>query len=193
MTAAHDPRRRSAPTPPRRRSCSTSTGPWRRSSSDPEAAAVPHAGRRACSRELASRYGLVACVSGRHALDARRIVGLDQLTYAGNHGLELLAARRRRASPRPARRRRRGRRPRAFASRLDWSGPRRRPASGSRTRGRSRRSTGAAPRIPTLAESRAARDRRDGAEAAGLGARRGRLVLELRPRSPSTRASRCAG
>jgi trehalose 6-phosphate phosphatase len=40
--------------------------------------------------ELARRYLLVAAISGRHALDARRIVGLAELTYAGNHGLELL-------------------------------------------------------------------------------------------------------
>jgi trehalose 6-phosphate phosphatase len=33
---------------------------------------------------------LVGCVSGRQALDARRLVGLDGLAYAGNHGLELL-------------------------------------------------------------------------------------------------------
>jgi trehalose 6-phosphate phosphatase len=32
----------------------------------------------------------VACISGRRALDARRIVGLDSIAYVGNHGLELL-------------------------------------------------------------------------------------------------------
>jgi trehalose 6-phosphate phosphatase len=36
------------------------------------------------------RYALVACISGRRALDARRIVGLDSIAYVGNHGLELL-------------------------------------------------------------------------------------------------------
>jgi trehalose-phosphatase len=41
--------------------------------------------------QLAERYLLVACISGRAALDARRIVGLEQLTYAGTHGFELLA------------------------------------------------------------------------------------------------------
>ena len=40
---------------------------------------------------LASRYALVACVSGRRAVDARRVVGLDMITYIGNHGYELLA------------------------------------------------------------------------------------------------------
>lgn len=41
-------------------------------------------------RELAGRYGLVACVSGRRALDARAVVGLDEVAYSGNHGFELL-------------------------------------------------------------------------------------------------------
>jgi trehalose-phosphatase len=57
--------------------------------SDPDAAQVPP-DTAAALAELANRYLLVACISGRHALDARRIVGLDQLIYAGNHGLELL-------------------------------------------------------------------------------------------------------
>ena len=38
---------------------------------------------------LASRYALVACLSGRTSEDARRIVGVDGLTYVGVHGLEL--------------------------------------------------------------------------------------------------------
>jgi trehalose 6-phosphate phosphatase len=41
-------------------------------------------------RELARRFALVACVSGRRAAEARWLVGLDELTYVGNHGLELL-------------------------------------------------------------------------------------------------------
>jgi trehalose 6-phosphate phosphatase len=41
-------------------------------------------------RALAKRYALVGCLSGRRALDARRIVGLDELAYSGNHGFELL-------------------------------------------------------------------------------------------------------
>ncbi len=35
----------------------------------------------------------MACVSGRRALEARALVGVGELTYAGNHGLELLAPR----------------------------------------------------------------------------------------------------
>ena len=40
-------------------------------------------------RRLNGRYALVACVSGRTGDDARRIVGLDELVYVGEHGLEL--------------------------------------------------------------------------------------------------------
>lgn len=40
-------------------------------------------------RRLAARYGLVACVSGRPGSDARRIVGVEELVYVGEHGLEL--------------------------------------------------------------------------------------------------------
>jgi trehalose 6-phosphate phosphatase len=55
----------------------------------PEQAAVPERTRELL-RELAGAYALVACISGRRALDARRVVGLDELAYSGNHGLELL-------------------------------------------------------------------------------------------------------
>ena len=54
-----------------------------------EDAVVPAAAREALEK-LSARFGLVACVSGRQALEARRLVGLDGIAYAGNHGLELL-------------------------------------------------------------------------------------------------------
>jgi trehalose 6-phosphate phosphatase len=54
-----------------------------------EDAAVPAAAREALAT-LSERYALVGCISGRRALEARRLVGLDTLAYAGNHGLELL-------------------------------------------------------------------------------------------------------
>jgi trehalose 6-phosphate phosphatase len=54
-----------------------------------EDAAVPAAAREALVA-LSERFGLVGCVSGRQALEARRLVGLDGIAYAGNHGLELL-------------------------------------------------------------------------------------------------------
>ncbi len=40
--------------------------------------------------QVAKRYGLVACVSGRRAAVARRIVSLGSITYLGNHGSEVL-------------------------------------------------------------------------------------------------------
>ncbi|MDP9345267.1 MAG: trehalose-phosphatase [Actinomycetota bacterium] len=39
---------------------------------------------------VAKRYGLVACVTGRRATVARRIVSLGSITYVGNHGAEIL-------------------------------------------------------------------------------------------------------
>lgn len=54
-----------------------------------EDATVPAAAREALTA-LSERYGLVGCISGRQALEARELVGLEQLAYAGNHGLELL-------------------------------------------------------------------------------------------------------
>ena len=53
----------------------------------PEDAAVPPDTRAEVER-LAAKYGLVACVSGRTAADARALVGLDGLEYVGVHGLE---------------------------------------------------------------------------------------------------------
>jgi trehalose 6-phosphate phosphatase len=55
----------------------------------PETAVVPDAARTALEK-LAGEFALVACVSGRRAADARRLVGVDGILYAGNHGFELL-------------------------------------------------------------------------------------------------------
>ncbi len=55
----------------------------------PEEAAVPKQASELLAR-LSERYGLVGCVSGRQAEEARRLVGVADLAYAGNHGLELL-------------------------------------------------------------------------------------------------------
>jgi trehalose 6-phosphate phosphatase len=57
----------------------------------PADASVPQETRDAL-RRLARHLALVACVSGRRAVEARRVVGLDELTYVGNHGLEVLRA-----------------------------------------------------------------------------------------------------
>ncbi|MGZ8694759.1 MAG: trehalose-phosphatase [Gaiellaceae bacterium] len=54
----------------------------------PEDAAVPAETRSELAR-LRDRYGLVACISGRSGEDARRVVGLDGIRYVGSHGLEL--------------------------------------------------------------------------------------------------------
>ncbi len=54
----------------------------------PEDARVPPETREVL-RELAGRYALVACVTGRTSETARDIVGVDELAYVGQHGLEL--------------------------------------------------------------------------------------------------------
>ena len=54
----------------------------------PEGASVPE-GTREVLRALAARYALVACVSGRTEEDARRVVGVDDLVFVGEHGLRL--------------------------------------------------------------------------------------------------------
>jgi trehalose-phosphatase len=54
----------------------------------PELASVPDE-TRAEVRRLTGRYALVACVSGRTGEDAARIVGVDGVVYVGVHGLEL--------------------------------------------------------------------------------------------------------
>jgi trehalose 6-phosphate phosphatase len=55
----------------------------------PEQAAVPEQARVVLAG-LCERFGMVGCISGRRAVEAKRLVGLDQVAYAGNHGLELL-------------------------------------------------------------------------------------------------------
>jgi trehalose 6-phosphate phosphatase len=54
----------------------------------PGDAAVPES-TRGILRDLARRYALIACVSGRTETDARRVVGVDQLVYVGEHGMGL--------------------------------------------------------------------------------------------------------
>ncbi|HZO62420.1 MAG TPA: trehalose-phosphatase, partial [Gaiellaceae bacterium] len=52
----------------------------------PEDAGVPEE-TRSLLRDLAGRYALVACVSGRTEADARRVVGVEELVYVGEHGV----------------------------------------------------------------------------------------------------------
>src|SRR3954467_6989901 len=55
----------------------------------PDDAHMPETTRRPLI-EIAKRYGTVACVSGRRASDARRIVSLGSIAYLGSHGSEVL-------------------------------------------------------------------------------------------------------
>ncbi len=55
----------------------------------PDDAHMPETTRRPLI-EVAKRYGTVACVSGRRASDARRIVALGSIAYLGSHGSEVL-------------------------------------------------------------------------------------------------------
>jgi trehalose 6-phosphate phosphatase len=54
-----------------------------------EEARVPPEATRVLA-DLTRRYALVACVSGRSAIDAKRLVGVGRVAYAGAHGAELL-------------------------------------------------------------------------------------------------------
>ncbi|HEU0304664.1 MAG TPA: trehalose-phosphatase [Gaiellaceae bacterium] len=54
----------------------------------PVEAAVPEATRTLLAG-LVDRYAVVACLSGRTADDAARVVGVDGVRYVGEHGLEL--------------------------------------------------------------------------------------------------------
>ncbi len=55
----------------------------------PDLSEVPAATRATLAR-LVARCALVACVSGRAAADAARLVGVEGVVVVGNHGLELV-------------------------------------------------------------------------------------------------------
>jgi len=142
-----------------------------------EDAAVPAAAREALAA-LSERYALVGCISGRRAEEARRLVGLDTLAYAGNHGLELLMPAEEMPSPDPSvagREREAAEFLAGFAGeRLDAAGLRREdkgPIQALHWRGCEDEAT---------AESRA-HEIANEAGKAGLEPRWGRKVLELRP------------
>ncbi len=126
----------------------------------PADSTVPEA-MRAELRRLHGRYGLVACVSGRPSADAARIVGVPELTYVGEHGLEL--------APEAADWRERLH---AFAAGIDWDDVEPKPLT---VTFHFRRAEDEAEATRTLAQV-AARAREE-----GLVARFGRKVLELRP------------
>jgi trehalose 6-phosphate phosphatase len=128
--------------------------------------------------EVAKRYGVVACVSGRRAAVARRIVSLGSIAYVGNHGSELLrpGAREVEIEPDVAAY---GRRVRAFAERA-WTDELHR----LRVRAEDKEVISAfhwrgAP--DEAAAEAAIRDVADAAEAQGFRTHWGRKVLEVRP------------
>jgi trehalose 6-phosphate phosphatase len=116
---------------------------------------------RAELRRLNGRYALVACISGRSSADARRVVGIDELVYVGEHGLEL--------EPEAAAW---SDRLQAFATTIDWEDVERKPLTVTFHYRRTENESDAL----RLLEAVAARARTE-----GLVARFGRKVLELRP------------
>jgi trehalose 6-phosphate phosphatase len=126
----------------------------------PADASVPAETRDELLR-LHGRYALVACISGRSGADARRVVGLDELVYVGEHGLEL--------EPEAAAW---SERLQHFAATVDWEDVERKPLTISFHYRRADDETEAL----TMLEAVAARARHE-----GLVARFGRKVLELRP------------
>ena len=130
---------------------------------------------------LARRYGCVACISGRAAADARRLVGVGRIFYAGAHGAEILAPGERAAAAIPA-----------FAS---WTEPVRRFVADRDDHELRRLRVRIEDKGPIMAfhwrgapDEDAARTRVEAiageAEAAGLAVHWGRKVLEIRPPVP---------
>jgi trehalose 6-phosphate phosphatase len=126
----------------------------------PEDASVPESTRDLLT-ELAERYGLVACVTGRPSAVARAMVGVDGVTYVGEHGLELDGRAREWAD-----------RIHAFAEGISWPFSEEKPLS---TAFHYRRATD--PEAARLALERVAAD----ALAQGFRTRWGRFVLEVLP------------
>ena len=147
-----------------RRSCSTSTARSRPIVRHADDAHVPEP-TRVPLIAVAKRYGLVACVSGRRAATARRIVSLGSITYVGNHGAEMLRGGLDGGRARPRGRRRGRARVRAFAERAV------RPTTCARLRVRGE-DKDVDRRLPLA--RRARRGGRRGGGARRRGARRGR-------------------
>ena len=116
---------------------------------------------RAELRRLHGLYALVACITGRPAPEAERIVGVPELEYVGEHGLEL--------APEAAEWRERVH---AFAASLDWDDLELKPLSVTLHYRRAPDEAQALRRLEAVAVA---------ATAEGLVPRFGRKVLELRP------------
>ncbi|HET8743282.1 MAG TPA: trehalose-phosphatase [Gaiella sp.] len=127
--------------------------------SRPENAAVPDETRRELAR-LASRYALVACVSGRPGEEVERLVGVPGVALVGEHGLELAPEARGWAD-----------RMAAFASGVDWPAERK-PLSVSFHFRRADDEAAARAYLTRVAAA---------ARTEGLVPRWGRMVLEVRP------------
>ena len=125
----------------------------------PEDARVPEETRQELAR-LASRYALVACVTGRPGAEAERLVGVPGVAVVGEHGLELAPEATAWAE-----------RVAAFAAGVDWPAERK-PLSVSF---HFRRADDEAAARAYLTHVEAA------ARAEGLVPRWGRMVLEVRP------------
>ena len=125
----------------------------------PDDARVPEETRHELAR-LASRYALVACVSGRPGAEVERLVGVPGVAVVGEHGLELAPEASRWAD-----------RIADFASGIDWPAERK-PLSVSF---HFRRADDEAAARAYLTRVEAA------ARAEGLVPRWGRMVLEVRP------------
>jgi trehalose 6-phosphate phosphatase len=138
---------------------------------------VPEA-TRSLLIEIAKRYGLVGCISGRRAATARQIVAIGSIAYVGNHGGELLrpGATRAELDPELAAW---SERVRAFAARV-YTGAHQR----LRVRAEDKQAIAAfhwrgAP--DEAAAAAAVREIAGLAEAEGLAVHWGRKVLEVRP------------
>jgi trehalose 6-phosphate phosphatase len=137
--------------------------------SRPELAEVPPATRAELAR-LAARYAKVACLSGRAGADAARLVGVPQVETIGNHGLELLTSAGSLAGPVSAFRRTIGDR---------WPVEDKGLTLSLHFREAPDEEAALAVLEPIAAE----------AERAGLDARWGRKVLELRPRASADKGT----
>ena len=125
----------------------------------PEDARVPDETRGELAR-LASRYALVACVSGRPGADVERLVDVAGVAVVGEHGLELAPEAELWAD-----------RIAAFASAVDWPAERKPLSVSFHFR-----------RADDEAAARAYLTRvEDAARAEGFVPRWGRMVLEVRP------------
>jgi trehalose 6-phosphate phosphatase len=125
----------------------------------PEDARVPEETRRELAR-LASRYALVACVSGRPGADVEQMIGVDGVAVVGEHGLELAPDAGLWAD-----------RVAVFARGIDWPAERK-PLSVSFHFRRAEDEAAARAYLEHVA---------DAAQAEGLVPRWGRMVLEVRP------------